>query len=143
MKVNKAHQPLPDHDAELENDAVWSLLEQGTQAEPSPQFTQNTLRAARLQSEKTTTSWWQKIFTPQPIIALGVTGLAALAITLSLPNPTDTTSDDPTSPSNLPTTAEVSENWDDLEDALASELLSDAAENPSLLTDQQIIALLY
>jgi len=89
MKATKAHQPLPDHDAELENDAVWSLLEQGTQAEPSPQFTQNTLRAARLQNEKTTTSWWQKIFTPKPIIA------------------------------------------------------SDAAENPSLLTDQQIVALLY
>ena len=142
MKATKAHQPLPDHDAELENDAVWSLLEQGTQAEPSPQFTQNTLRAARLQNEKTTTSWWQKIFTPKPIIALGVTGLAAFVITLSLPNQTDTPND-LSSPSNPPSIAEVSEDWDDLEDALASELLSDAAENPSLLTDQQIVALLY
>ncbi|MGD1978534.1 MAG: hypothetical protein PVJ98_04010 [Akkermansiaceae bacterium] len=134
----KTPSSLPDFDPGIENDAVWNLLDEASPAEVSPRFADDTLRRLRLESE-TRTPWWKAIFAPKPMIATAATALAAIAIVVSLPN------NDP-----APVTAPVvevdqptSEDWENLEDSLAQELLSRAAEDPTLLSDEEIVALLY
>ena len=140
MKPNQTNskQDLPDFDRELENDAVWNLLENTTPSAPSPRFVQDTLRRVRLNTKTPTAPWWRALLAPKPL--LGVTGaaLAALAIFLSLPA-------DPITPqdANLADSSTPTEGWNELEDAVASELLSDAAEDPTLLSDAEIVALLF
>ena len=40
-------------------------------------------------------------------------------------------------------TPQINEDFDRLEDSFATELLSGAAEDPTLLSDEEIVALLY
>ena len=138
MKKNSPKTQLPDHDAGLENDAVWNLLDHGSTSGPSPAFVQNTLRRARLESVDL--PWWKKL-SARRIWALSLTSAgsiaAAVALIVSLqhnpaPAPQVVVKPDP-APAPLT----------ELENALASELLTDAAEDPSLLSDQEIVALLY
>lgn len=132
---------LPDFDPDLEDDAVWTTLGQASQAEPSPRFTSDTLRRLRLERDATAPRWWQKLLSPKPLIATSATALAAVAILLSLPE---------TPPSSPPQTAGAApdhpaavEDWENLEDTLARELLTEAAEDPTLLSDEEIVSLLY
>lgn len=138
MKPKHPNHDLPDFDRELENDAVWNLLEDPTPGKPSPRFVQDTLRRARLDAEASKAPWWKSLLAPKPLLGAAGAALAALAIFVSLPS-------DQVAPQN-PDVAEVTtpaEDWIELEDAVASELLSDAAEDPTLLSDGEIVALLY
>ncbi len=128
---------LPDVDPGLENDTVWNLLDEASLAEVSPGFVSDTLRRIRLEAPAPT-PWWQKLLSPGPLLASAATAAAAVAIVVSLPeNPT------PIAPQvEVPPVAPVGD-WENLEDTLARELLSGAAEDPSLLSDEEIVALLY
>jgi len=128
---------LPDFDQELENDAVWNLLGDASSSTPSPRFVQDTLRRTRLENETLSTPWWRSLLSPKPIFAATGLGIAALAIFLSLPDQT------PASQPNVVDATPPAENWQELEHAVANELLSDAAEDPSLLSDAEIVALLF
>jgi len=135
---SNSKQDLPDFDHELENDEVWNLLEDARSSSPSPRFVQDTLRRVRLDSEGSNTPWWQSLFAVKPLLGISGAALAALAIFLSLPA-------EPTLPAdNEPSNSIAStEDWNELENAVASELLSDAAEDPTLLSDAEIVALLF
>ncbi len=138
MKPTPPHQNLPDHDAEIENDALWNLLADASPSEASPRFVQDTLRRVRLEENPTKISWWKKLLAPKPLLGTAGAAIAAIAIFISLPS-------DPISPSGkeVTNTATPTEDWNELEDAIASELLSNAAEDPSLLSDSEIVALLF
>jgi len=138
MKPNHPKNKLPDFDSELESDAIWDLLADATPGEPSSRFLQDTLRRARL--EPASRPWWKSLTTRRIwTVSLATTGTAAAVIALIISFPSDpppveqTTSIQPTAPAQ----------WTELEDALASEVLTEAAENPSLFSDQEIVALLY
>ena len=133
----KNHLP-PDFDDELDGDTVWNLIDQSSTLEPSGSFTQDTLRRARLEeSEKT--SWWQKIFSPAGLVSLSGTAIAALALMVALKaDPTPVTPSPVTNNEPAPT-----EEWSELEDQLASALLVTASEDPSLFSDEELVALLF
>jgi hypothetical protein len=151
MKPNTPNHNLPDFDRDLENDAVWNLLEDATSRDPSPRFVQDTLRRARLDNETSSCrnpSWWKSLLAPKSLL-LGASGaaVAALAIVLSLPsNPVTPEEKIAAAPGSsrveLTDTAAI-QDWDDLEDSVAYELLSGAAEDPTLLSDGEIVTLLY
>jgi len=50
---------------------------------------------------------------------------------------------DASSPAEITSSQNTSSEWIDLEEALVAEVLSDAAKDPSLLSDQEIVTLLY
>ena len=137
MKPNQPTHPLPDFDADLEDDVVWNLLDDATPTELSPRFVNETLRRIRLEEDIQKSRWWKVVFAPKPLIGAAGAALATIAIVISLPS-------DP-SPSNrtISETPQINEDFDQLEDSFATELLSGAAEDPTLLSDEEIIALLY
>ena len=137
MKPNQPTHPLPDFDADLEDDAVWNLLGDATPTELPPRFVNETLRRIRLEEDIQKSRWWKVVFAPKPLIGAAGAALATIAIVISLPS-------DP-SPSNrtIAETPQINEDFDQLEDSFATELLSGAAEDPTLLSDEEIIALLY
>lgn len=137
MKPNQTTHPLPDFDADLEDDVVWNLLDDATPTELPPRFVNETLRRIRLEEDIQKSRWWKVAFAPKPLIGAAGAALATIAIVISLPS-------DP-SPSNrtISETPQFNEDFDQLEDSFATELLSEAAEDPTLLSDEEIIALLY
>lgn len=139
MKPEPSNHPksLPDFDPGLENDSVWNLLDEASPTEISPRFTVDTLRRVRLETSAPM-PWWRKIPAPKPLLASAASAAAALAIVVSLPdNPTPDAAQVEAPP------AESVGDWKNLEDTLAQELLSGAAEDPTLLSDEEIVALLY
>ncbi|MEJ6581157.1 MAG: hypothetical protein QNL33_19065 [Akkermansiaceae bacterium] len=138
MNPNHPNSKLPDFDSELENDAIWDVLAEATPGEAPPRFLQDTLRRARL--EPAARPGWRSLgirgIWTASLTTLG-TAAAVVALIISLPSdPTpveQTTSTQTTAPTQ----------WLELEDALASEVLTEAAENPAMFSDQEIVALLY
>lgn len=135
MNPNQSKNHLPDFDPDLENDALWTLLKQSSPPEIPPRLVSDTLRKIRL-AESSPSPWWRKLLSPKPFLAASASATAALAIFLSLPDQ----SANPT-PQNPDTLAD--HQWNDLEDSFATELLAQAADDPSLLSDADIIALLF
>ncbi len=144
MKPPSPKPQLPDFDPALEKNAVWNLLGEVEDVTPqslSPQFVQDTVRLTRL--EGNTAPWWKSLLAPRSLAGIAVAGgpvLAAIALMITLqsepnPPPTDFAATSPAAP--------LAAEWTDLEDTLASELLSGAAEDPSTLSDEEIVALLF
>lgn len=137
MKPNQPNFPISDIDAEIENDVVWNLLDDATAANPPPHFVQDTLRRVRLEGAEQKSPWWKALFAPKPLMGVAGAALAAITIVISLPS-------DPTpSGEKIVEKPEVTVDFDQLEDTFATELLSGAAEDPTLLSDEEIVALLY
>ena len=133
----KNHLPS-DFDDELDGDAVWNLIDQSSSLEPSGSFTQDTLRRSRLE-ETGKSSWWQKILTPIGLVSISGTAVAAIALMVALKaDPTPVTPSLIVDHKPAPT-----EEWSELEDQLASALLVTASEDPSLFSDEELVALLF
>jgi hypothetical protein len=137
MKPNQPTHPLPDFDADLEDDVIWNLIDDASPADPPPRFVEETLRRVRLEEDKQKSQWWKLIFAPKPLIGTAGVALATIVIVISLP------SDPSPSNSTIAETPQINEDFDKLEDSFATELLSGAAEDPTLLSDEEIVALLY
>jgi len=137
MKTPRQLHNLPDFDADLDNDPVWDLLDDAPAQDPTPRFAQDLVRRARLEGQATS-SWWNSLFSPKALIGMATAACACVAIVLSLPSETPS---DPAPVADLP---ERTDDWEEnFADALANELLTSAAEDPSLLSDAEILALLY
>ena len=71
MKTNAHNTEHSEHKQlnELENDAVWTLLDEAEKVSPveataSPMFARNVMREIRLQSPPLSPPLWQRIFGP-------------------------------------------------------------------------------
>ena len=115
-----------------ENDPVWRLLDQAPPPEPGPLFVRNVLREVRL-AEAACRPWWQGLLAPKPLAA-GALGAAALAALVIWTSPTPQTAETP-EPEPAATNP--------VEALLEEELLLTAAEDPSVFSDEQLVALLY
>ena len=129
---------LPDFDPELEDDSVWSMLDQASPPELSSRFTADTLRRCRLEADSPKSSWWHKLLSPKPLIGAAVAALALVATVISLPKDPA-----PAQAKTAPISAPEPADRDQIEDTLAEELLTAAAEDPSLLSDEEIVSLLF
>lgn len=124
-----------DFDEDLDGDAIWDLLENSSSSEPSPVFVQDTLRRTRLEAD-VTKPWWQSLLSPKMILGTTIASCAAIALVISLKNPTP-------QPDSSIADKSTTEEWNELEDAVANELLVGVTEDPTLLSDEEIVALIF
>ncbi|MEN8737943.1 MAG: hypothetical protein ABF332_08640 [Akkermansiaceae bacterium] len=124
-----------DFDEELDGDAVWDLLANSPTSAPSPTFVQDTLRRTRLEADLSK-PWWQALLSPKLILGSTIATCAAVALMISLNG---------TTPQEPPAIADETaiEEWNELEDAVANELLVGVTKDPSLLSDEEIVALIF
>jgi len=137
MKTPGQTQNLPDFDADLDRDPVWNLLDDAPLQEPGPRFAQDLVRRARLEGQDGN-PWWKAFLSPKTLVGMAATACACAAIIASLPNETA----DPAPVAVNPPV--LTDDWEEnFADDLANELLTSAADDPTLLSDSEIIALLY
>ncbi|MGB6220716.1 hypothetical protein [Haloferula sp.] len=125
-----------DHDSNpdpWEKDPVWDLLRQSPSVKSSPSFTDNVVRAARL--EPRAQPWWKRFALPMAVGGLTTAATAAIAILLLVQQPED---DVPVVDSN-PAEASSLEAMDEI---LRTEALVVAAENPADFSDAELVALI-
>lgn len=122
-----------DESESLDQDPLWDLLRQSPRAEVRPSFVDDVLRAARLETARP--PWWQRFRLP-----LAAGGLAAAAAAVALAFTLPKAAPQPSVP--LTGTATPAEGFDDLDEALRTETLLVAAENPADFSDAELVALL-
>lgn len=116
-----------------DDDPVWDLLDKAPAPKAGPMFARNVMREIRL-SEERSAPWWKRLLAPIPLTAGAVTAAAAFAIIVAANPPDDTpVADTPDAPG-----APVAEVYD-----VEQRLLIAAAEEPSLVSDEELLALLY
>jgi hypothetical protein len=128
---------MSTHDHDLDHDPVWDLVDRAHPQEASPLFSRNVMREIRL-AEHSPAPWWKRLLTSRPLIASSLAAAAAVSILVSVngPGPTD-------NPGLAGVTPAPDTPLAELHDELNQELLKAAAEDPSLFSDEQLLALLY
>lgn len=117
-----------------EKDALWQLLGESSPQQASPLFSRNILRKIRLQEEAK--PFWKKFFRPQFVLPVTAASLIALACVPLLTSP------DASSPETVSGSL-VTEQPSTLVSYLDEELLLAAADEPSLFSDDEVIAMLF
>ena len=124
-------EPAKKPEPALEPDPVWDLVDKAPTQPASAHFARETVKLVRERQERQ--SWWQKLLTPAPLAGLAVaTAAIALAITMSFP-------DNPPAGSSANFSGEKAEA---IQEALETEMLMAAADNPSEFSDQELVYLL-
>jgi hypothetical protein len=124
-----------DHD--LDQDPVWDLVDRAQPLEANPLFSRNVMREIRL-AEDSAIPWWKRLLASKPLVASSLAAVAAVAILVSVNTNSPATNSGLTGvePGQEAPLAELNEELD-------QELLMAAAEDPSLFSDEQLLALLY
>jgi hypothetical protein len=124
-----------DHD--LDQDPVWDLVDRAQPLEANPLFSRNVMREIRL-AEDSAIPWWKRLLASKPLVASSLAAVAAVAILVSVNTNSPTTNGGLTGiePGQEAPLAELNEELD-------QELLMAAAEDPSLFSDEHLLALLY
>jgi hypothetical protein len=126
-----------DHDSNpdtWEKDPVWELLRQSPTVEARPSFTDDVVRAARLQPP--TQPWWKRFALPLTVGGLTSAATAAIAIVLVMQQP------EVASPSVEIVSTDSSSSLEALDDALRTEALLVAADYPADFSDADLVALI-
>ncbi len=127
--------PDTSQDSSWESDAVWKLLDHGTQTTPSPRFLDDTLRAIRL--EPVNIPWWKRILSPIPLTGLA-TATAAITLTFIALN-----QDTPTVPNITETRATPQEtSLAAIQDIAEAELLNAAIDHLDDFSDHELVSLI-
>ncbi|MEM9080851.1 MAG: hypothetical protein AAGC74_09195 [Verrucomicrobiota bacterium] len=130
-------QPSENEDLLLENDAVWDLLDQAPPPDAGPMFSRNLMREIRLAEPEPRSllgflSWPRAAFAAA-FALLGIAFLLNLSDPVADNNAGFATNTDP-APTSEP---------DALSNYLQEELLLAAADDPGLLSDEDLVALLF
>ncbi len=128
-------------------DPLWQLLERATTKEPSAFFARNTLRAARLQAVASPTLGhrFKSLFTTQQVTKAVCLGLVIVTAFLVWPNQESISNDSVGSShtTNQPfDTISESSATATLNDFIIEESLNAAAEDPSIYTRDEIVAMI-
>lgn len=125
-----------DHDSNpeaWEKDPIWDLLRQSPSVEARPSFTDDVVRAARL--EPKAQPWWKRFALPVAIGGLTTAATAAIAIILLVQQPSVE------APIVNVATPEASP-LEALDEALRTEALLVAADYPDEFSDAELVALI-
>ncbi len=129
----KKPQPAIEIDPEIdpESDPVWDLIDKAPTQPASVHFARETVKLVR-QARERRRSWWQKLMTPVQLTGLAAAAAAvALVIGFGFPG----AGSGKVVTSNGEKAAALTE-------ALETEMLMAAADNPSEFSDQELVYLL-
>lgn len=115
-----------------EKDPVWDLLRQSPSLEARPSFTDDVVRAARL--EPAPQAWWKRFALPIAVGGLTTAATAVIAIALLIQQPAIETPIVEVTPAESPLAA--------LDEALRTEALLVAADHPADFSDAELVALI-
>ncbi len=130
--MNSPMKPSLDH--EIDSDPVWDLVDQVPRIEPSPTFVEDTLRRARL-ADHTPSPWWNSLPFSKSVLGAAAACCAVAIILICLKSGSTDTSPPFT---EIPETEII-----ELEDVIATELLIAAADDPDLMSDAELLSLLF
>lgn len=126
-----------DHDSKPEEwgkDPVWDLLRQTPSVEPRPSFTDDVVRAARL--EPAAQPWWKRFALPLAVGGLTTAATAAaIAILMTVQQPAIEAPIVEVSPPEA-------SSLEALDEALRTEALVAAADYPADFSDAELVALI-
>jgi hypothetical protein len=131
-----------DQDFASHGDPLGRLLDQSSCTKASPTFLQNTLRQNRLEQDHRRASFKTLFLTGYRSLSFACIGALMVIAAFILSTPKNLVTD-ASSPAEITSSQKTSSEWIDLEEALVAEVLSDAAKDPTLLSDQEIVTLLY
>lgn len=120
----------------LEADPVWDLIDQAPTQPASAEFVRKTVQMVREQRQQQT--WWQRWLAsarrrPSASIAGLAAAAACVAFAFTLLPPKDQ------APGEITLDSPQAE---EIQEAIATEMLMAAAENPSEFSDQELVVLL-
>lgn len=132
----------PEPPQEEHDDPLWQLLENASNKEPSAFFARNVIREARLQASATSSRYerFKALFTPRSLTAslclclMIITGFLIWPASKS-PLPTDTIAQQIDTARETPAATTLSE-------LIIEESLNAAADDPSLYTRDEIVAMI-
>ncbi|MDG1357768.1 MAG: hypothetical protein P8P36_06210 [Akkermansiaceae bacterium] len=129
--------------ADERQDPLWQLLESATDKEPSAFFARNTVREARLQIDASPTlgNRFRSLFAQQQIGKAVCLGLVVITAFLVWPSK-ESTSSDSAKPSYTTNQHPESSATATLNDLIIEESLSAAADDPSIYTRDEIVAMI-
>jgi hypothetical protein len=139
-----ANHPVQNHSEEPLNDwkqgdPVWDILNQASSPEPSPFFARNVVRSARQLKKESLISRVISLFSSRRL-ALGAAACACAMITYQM-WPAATSPD--TAPTNgMTQTVAPVETTTDLTELVIEETLIAAANDPSIYTRDEVVAML-
>jgi len=124
------------HEQPLEPDPVWDLVDKAPTRPASASFVRKTVQMVREQRRRQT--WWQRLLAPvlaRPTASMAGLAAAAAAVVLvvNLVQP----GEQPAGVASFD-----SPQGNEIEEAIATEMLMAAAENPSEFSDQELVCLL-
>lgn len=125
---------------EWENDSVWNLVDSVEAPKAGPAFAQDVMRKVRQSAGEPARPWWKALFAPVPLTAGALAAAAAVAFMVHFggtPGTPKVAGGGTDLPENPPVEALA------IEDELNQQLLIAAVEDPSLVSDEELLAMLY
>lgn len=130
--MDKSQHISPDFDPSLEDDQLWDVLGNASSAAPSETFVQNTVRAARLSEDRKPSVL---SLLAKPVFAAGgLIALIAIIATIHFTSQPGNSGNTIANPDDAPA---QEADW------LEQDLLSVAAEDPELFSDEEIVAMVF
>jgi energy-converting hydrogenase Eha subunit A len=120
-------EPAKKPEPALEADPVWDLVDKAHTQPASAHFARKTMQLVREREKRQ--SWWQKLMKPTPIVGLAAAA-AAIALVVSLNFPGN---------QGAKVTSFKGEQVEAIQDALETEMLMAAADNPAEFSDQELV----
>ena len=132
---------MKDKDQESwENDPVWKLVDSAEAPKAGPAFAQDVMRKVRQSEAAPALPWWKSLFAPVPLTAGALAAAAVVTFFVYFPGTQDTPSlagNNPVPPSDPPVVIT------EIDAELDEQLLIAAVEDPSLFSDEELLAMLY
>lgn len=127
------------HQEDWEADPVWNLVDQAEAPQAGPAFTQDVMRKVRQLEGEPARPWWKSLFAPVPLAAGALAAAAVLTFAIYF-------SPDPES-SSVAKNGTSAQQGDAVASAIDEEvdqqLLIVAVEDPTLFSDEELLAMLY
>lgn len=138
------------------DDPVWDLLRKSSRPTPSAQFIDQAVKTARLEAQNSDSAdeasrsiWWRQVFSWQTGLAVGglVTAAAAAVVLLiiAINHPAPTNAEQQAANSITKSSEQSKQSTGTLEilnDTVATETLSFAADHPDAFSDAELVTLI-
>lgn len=129
--MNQRHQPSDD----LENDAVWNLLDRASPRTARPSFADDVVRMAKLEGQPL--PWWKNWKVLAPSIGLAATAAVTLTLVISAEREVSA----PVIATNDPAPVET-DAFAEIQDYAETETLIAAADHLDDFSDQELVGLI-